>query len=319
MNARKKPETLPAVVPAAPRLPAKRIIDARRIVDDLLGRLAPRSQRAYKRDLQYFAEHLGLEDEAAMGNYLARNVDHGEAYTIIMEWRNSMVAKGLASATINRRLAAVRTFIKAANAADFLPWTITVPGLKQEAKRDMRGPGEDGFKAMLAACISPRDRAILRLLYGSGLRRSEVVSIDLGDIDFAAGTVLVKGKGKREKASTPIPPHTREALAAWIKVRGTAPGPLFFALSGGRLSDNTLYQVVVDLGKKIGITVRPHGLRHSSVTMVADKKGVRVAQSFARHANIQTTMGYIDNRQNEAKEGTEVVDVDEPDRKPKEK
>lgn len=318
MNARKK-ETLPAVIPAAPRLPAKRVIDARRIVDDLLGRLAPRSQRAYKRDLQYFAEHLGLQDEAAMGNYLARNVGHGEAYTIIMEWRNSMVAKGLASATINRRLAAVRTFIKAANAADFLPWTVNVPGLKQEAKRDMRGPGEDGFKAMLAACISPRDRAILRLLYGSGLRRSEVVSIDIEDVDLAGGTVMVQGKGKREKASNPIRPHTRDAIVEWIKLRGEKPGPLFLNSSGTRLSDNALYQVVVDLGKKIGIVVRPHGLRHSSVTMVADKKGVRVAQSFARHANIQTTMGYIDNRQNEAKEGAEVVDVEESDRKPKEK
>jgi integrase/recombinase XerC len=72
-----------------------------------------------------------------------------------------------------------------------------------------------------------RDRALLRCLYDLGLRRAEVLNLDLEDLDLEAGTVAVLGKGRTSKVKLTLPPETRKALEAWIGVRGVAPGPLF--------------------------------------------------------------------------------------------
>jgi integrase/recombinase XerC len=74
---------------------------------------------------------------------------------------------------------------------------------------------------------SMRDRALLRCLYDLGLRRAEVLNLDLEDLDLEAGTVAVLGKGRTSKVKLTLPPETRKALEAWIGVRGVAPGPLF--------------------------------------------------------------------------------------------
>jgi len=308
---------LPAVIPRrAHRLPVKRM-DEKRLYDDFLAHMAPRTRMAYDRDLRYFAEFMGMKTGQEAAAHMA-TIEHGEANAVVLEYRTALSGKKLSSSTINRRLASIRSLVKLANTLGYISWSINVAGLKQEKARDMSGPGEQVYMAMLDLLksdvwIAARNRAMVRLLYDSALRRSEVVSIDFEDMDLAAGTAMVKGKGRREKAPMPVPAPTLQAISKWIKFRGNALGPLFTNRSGNRLSDHSLYLVVVNLGKALGVTIRPHGLRHSAGTKVVIEKGIRHGQSFLRHANVQTTMGYVDDRKNEAREAADHVAPPEED------
>ena len=156
---------------------------------------------------------------------------------------------------------------------------------------------------------SSRDRAILRCLFDLGLRRAEVLRLDLEDLDRDAGTVAVLGKGRSEKVQLTLPPETRNALEAWIAARGTAPGPLFWSMNRAkrgqaRLSGIGLYGVVRDLGRKVGLRVWPHGLRHAAITEALDLTGgnVRAVQRFSRHRDVRILERYDDNRRDLAGE-----------------
>jgi len=158
----------------------------------------------------------------------------------------------LSANTINRRLTALRSLIKLGRTLGLVSWTIEVQSVKADPYRDTRGPGRAGFRDMLEALAkrrdrkSMRDRAILRCLFDLGLRRAEALHLDLEDLDREAGTVAVLGKGRSEKAKLTLPLETRNALEAWIAVRGTAPGPLFWYMNrakpgNARLSGVGLY------------------------------------------------------------------------------
>jgi integrase/recombinase XerC len=121
-------------------------------------------------------------------------------------------------------------------------------------------------------------------------------------VDQGGGAVLVLGKGRREKACLTLPAATRQALAAWLAVRGDAPGPLFVALDRGhrghRLTGSAVYGIVRALGEAAGVKARPHGLRHAAISRLLDltNGNVREVQKFSRHASVQTVLRYDDNR-----------------------
>ena len=152
--------------------------------------------------------------------------------------------------------------------------------------------------------MGSRNTAILRLLFDLALRRGEVAQLDLADLDIDNGTIQVIGKGRDPKTTLTLPAATCGALRAWLMVRGAQPGPLFRnfdrARKGNRLTDGGIYRMVRNLGRKIGLVVRPHGLRHAAITKALDLTGgnVRSVQKFSRHRNMQTLMVYDDNRQN---------------------
>ena len=115
--------------------------------------------------------------------------------------------------------------------------------------------------------------------------------------------MAVLGKGRSQRETLTLPPATRQALAAWVQVRGPEPGPLFTALDRGhrgrRLSGTGLYLMIRQLGEGAGLRARPHGLRHAAITAALDLTGgdVRKVQRFSRHKNLQTVLRYDDNRQ----------------------
>jgi integrase/recombinase XerC len=117
-------------------------------------------------------------------------------------FRSQLQARALAPATINRRLVALRSSVKLARTLGLIAWVLEVEGVRTEPYRDTRGPGHAGFRQLLAVLAdrsnpkAVRDRALLRLLYDLGLRRAEVVGLDTEDLDLAAGTVAVLGKGR---------------------------------------------------------------------------------------------------------------------------
>lgn len=265
-----------------------------------------RTLRAYAHDLRDFACWLGTPalDRAAHA-LLERGP--GAANAIVLAYRAHLTDRGLAAATVNRRLAALRSMVALARTIGLVSWTLDVSGLKTQAYRDTRGPGVAGVRQLLRAAATrvdakgKRDTAILRLLFDLGLRRSEVAATELEDLNLAAGTIAILGKGRAAKESLTLPDPTRAALEAWITVRGSSPGPLFVSLDhasqGHRLSATSVYRMVRGLGAGVGLTVRPHGLRHAAITAALDLTGdLRAVQRFSRHRDVRVLTVYDDNR-----------------------
>ena len=130
-----------------------------------------------------------------------------------------------------------------------------------------------------------------------------MVGLDVADVDLDAGTVRVLGKGRTERIALTLPAPTLEALRAWLAVRGTEPGPLFVnydrAGKGRRLTGTSLYRLVRRLGAGVGLTVRPHGLRHAAITEALEltRGDLRRVQRFSPHRDVRTIGRYDDNRQ----------------------
>ena len=120
------------------------------------------------------------------------------------------------------------------------------------------------------------------------------------DIDFDNGTILVLGKKRLQKEKLTLPPESLIDLKAWIGDRRT--GPVFTSFGrryyGRRLAWGSIYPIIVKSGKRCGIVVRPHGIRHAAITDILDARegSVRSAQRFSRHKDLNTLCHYDDNR-----------------------
>ncbi len=148
---------------------------------------------------------------------------------------------------------------------------------------------------------SVRDRALLELLYSTGARISEAVGLDLDDVDHVDRTVLLAGKGGKQR----LVPVGRPALAALdayrvrsrpaLAARGRGTPAVFLNVRGGRLSRQSAWQVLKDAARRAGITapVSPHTLRHSFAThLLEGGADVRVVQELLGHASVTTTQVY---------------------------
>lgn len=287
-----------------------------RLVEVFLAGRNPRTLRAYEQDLEDFRAYTETDAlDTAARLLLAQG--HGAANAIALGYKAAMLDRGLSAASINRRLAALRSLVKLARMLGLVPWTLEVQNMKSVPYRDTRGPGRQGFSKMLAALEARgdrkaiRDRAIIRLLYDLGLRRAEVCSLDIEDVDLGADTIEVLGKGHTEKIRLTLPPETKDALGAWISASGNTNGPVFtnFGGCGRRITGKGLYLVIRKLGEVVGIEVRPHGLRHAAITEALDVTGgdVRRVQKFSRHRDVRTLTTYDDNRTDMAGEVAKMV------------
>jgi len=263
---------------------------------------------AYRRDLETFADFLNVAEPAQAADLLLA-AGAGRANHMALRYRAHMLERGLAPATVNRRLAALRSLVKVARMTGLVTFTLDVENVRSQSYRDTKGPGLEGFRSMLEAlegrndAKGARDRAMLHLLFDLGLRRAEVVSLDLEHLDLEGGSVSVMGKGRRERISLTLPEPTSAALSAWLEYRGEEAGALFFSLDtgghpGGRLTGRGLHKTVAAIGRKVGLKVWPHGLRHAAVTTALDMTGgdVRSVARFSRHMDIRVLTRYDDNR-----------------------
>ncbi|MEZ4315802.1 MAG: tyrosine-type recombinase/integrase [Polyangiaceae bacterium] len=262
----------------------------------LAGLPSPRSRRAYAGALRYFSEALGCDPPTATTALLSSRV---EAQTLVEGYRARMM-ETLSPASVNQRLAALRSLVRYAHRLGLVEYVLDVPGVRSRAYRDTKGPGMGGFVKLLKVATQARDKAILWLLFGLGLRRIEVAELDREDVDLEGGKVWIRGKGHQDKESLSLPAEVSEALRGWIEARGNTPGALFLrrdnASQGSqRLSGRSIARLVSKLGKLAGIRAWPHGLRHAAVTEVLDRTDVRTAQRFSRHANLKTLQRYDDN------------------------
>jgi integrase/recombinase XerC len=296
-------------------------INTQDLLDSFFSGKSERTIEAYRRDLEDFRQFLGAENINETARVFLS--EQGIANSIALSYTKRLIEKGLQSTTINRRLAALRSLSQMAKMLGMIPWTLQVKNRKIEAYRDTKGPGIENFKKILdltetrGGVKGIRDKTILRLLFDLGLRRGEVVTLDVADLDLERKTIQVMGKGRTQKTELTLPAPTIASLTEWLKVRGDFSGPLFLNLDRarkgeGRITGKSIYRLVRGLGEKIGIKTRPHGIRHSAVTEAvkkAQRNGMDLEEvlDFSRHKDVRTLMIYRDRERNVQGKLSELV------------
>ncbi len=317
------------LVAAASASAARALLERPADVEDLLDRFLTRRKAstidAYRKDLGYFAAWLDLPLREAAARLLA--CDQGQANRLLDHYlahlrstapdpRSGSSAPRLSPATVNRRLAAIRSLVKMARLHGLVAWTVDVEGERAEAYRDTRGPGLPALRRIVEELDdaegsrrpkAARDRALVRLMWDLGLRRGELVELDLDHVDLDDARLSVLGKGREERVWLDLPDETLEALDLWLVHRGDEPGPLFCTVAKGgrvrggqRIAGTDVYRAVAGHGQRAGARVRPHGIRHSSITSVLEASGGdrRLGQTHGRHRDSRVTDRYDDARAN---------------------
>jgi integrase/recombinase XerC len=276
---------------------------------------SPATIRAYQADMADFARFVGSPDAIKV----LISSDAGSGNEIALRYRNNLLSRGLKPASVNRRMATLRSVVAFARTLGFVDWQIAIKGVKSQPYRDTRGCGTDGVRKMLTTLArrgdvkAVRDTALVRLMFDLALRCSEVVSLDLEHLVFAEICIHTLRKGRTERERLTLPEPTIKALRAWVDARGIDAGPLFTNLDragkGHRLTTNGVYRLVRKLGVQIGRKVRPHGLRHAAVTEALNLSGgdVRSVAKFSSHRSIQTVLIYDDARTDTAGEIARLV------------
>lgn len=293
----------------------------------LAGRRAT-TLKSYRADFEQFRRFTGAATAAAALEGLV-TLPQGAANGLVLAWRAKMADDGLASATIARRLSAIRSAVRVARMLGRCSFDIEVEPPRVEPYRDTTGPGSDGYRLMLATAkaeaetgnpLAVRNLAILRLLHDLGLRRFEATGLDLADVDLEGSKIWILGKGKSARQALTLPAGTRAALASWLAIRGIEPGPCFTRLDPAagpleRLSGDSVCEMVKALAKRAGISkpVRAHAIRHEAISEALDRLNgdLRSAAKFSRHANLNTIGIYDDRRIDRAGEVARLVAGDD--------
>jgi integrase/recombinase XerC len=299
----------------------------------LAERLATKSEhtrKAYERDLQVFADYVGLDVDESLRKLIASPVT--VAQSVVLGYQASLANSGFAPGTINRRISALRSVLKIARAAGLTDLRLeAVENLDpEEGSRDVRGPGVVVLREIIALCDADttprgvRDARILRWFLGTGLRRSELRQMMLGDLrqgeDGWAVWVRAKGVQGKKKRPVAIEPWLIDDLEIWLAIRGRAPGPIFGSLhrgyKGKMLNTQGLNQILrrraEEAGHPLAVLengrrVTPHAIRHTAITEVVRADGLAAGQAFARHKNPATTQRYNDAKEQLARAGQRTI------------
>ena len=268
--------------------------------------LATNTLTSYRRDLRRYQQYLAERDIGDLGGISEVTVTD----FLVRLREGDADHPPLSSTSAARTVVAVRGFHKFA-VRDGLATVDPAGSVKPPApaKRLPKALPLSDVEAILEAAgaagttLALRDRALLELLYGTGARISEAVGLDVDDLDAVDGTVLLRGKGSKERL-VPVGSYAREAVDAYL-VRGrpelvaassvSTGGALFLNARGGRLSRQSAWAVLVKAAERAGVTrdVSPHTLRHSFATHLLDGGAdVRVVQELLGHASVTTTQVY---------------------------
>jgi integrase/recombinase XerC len=262
---------------------------------------SPNTVRAYGEDLHQFTAYL----RDALGRVPSpEQVDH----LLIRGFLAELHRRGLTRSSSARKLAGLRSFFRhlcregrlATNPARLLlapRRDRRIPSVLDEAQvaRLLDVPGEG-----LAAT---RGRAVLELLYATGMRCAELCAVDVGELELDSGLVRVLGKGRKERLVL-FGTRARDALRRWLAVRASlepASEALFLNARGGRLSDRSVRALVARRVRQMALAQRcsPHTLRHSFATHLLTRGAdLRAIQELLGHASLSTTQCYthVDTR-----------------------
>lgn len=298
------------------------------------GDALPRSDDVAAPDaalIDAFCDHLSLERHLASSTVVAYRRDLSQLATFLSRGRGSLARATLhdlrrflaqlatrdyARASVARRVGAIHTFYRWASArgrldadpaallgrpkvASRLPTVLRVP----EAAALVEAPGSD-LGDGLEHAIALRDRAVLELMYGSGLRVSEVAGLTLDRVDLDRGRVRVLGKGSKER-ELPLSDPAGAAIRAWVEqgrfallpetAPSARPDALFLNRRGERIGPRDIRRLVGRYGDDVlaGRRVTPHTLRHSFAThLLEGGADIRAVQELLGHASVATTQRY---------------------------
>jgi len=266
---------------------------------------SPHTVRNYRSDLLQFRNFLAQGQ--AGGQVSLQSIDTLR----IRSFLAFLFEKEKKKASIARKLAAVRAFFKflsrerelaenpaASVSTPKIPHTLPRIMSEEEMNSFLNQVGEaaqSGDPALL------RDRAILELLYASGLRVSELVGLDLRKVNFGDGIVLVRGKGNKERI-VPFGSKAREAMTAYLPAREkvlrehkTASTALFLNARSGRLTTRSVDRLLKKYIRQFGpnVKVSPHSLRHAFAShLLAEGADLRAIQEMLGHKSLSTTQKY---------------------------
>lgn len=264
--------------------------------------LSEHTTRAYLGDLTSFFDNLELQKIDDLSNL---TIAH------IRSWLATQQVKGGARTTLSRRAVSIRLFTKWATKKGFLAKDI---GLTLATPKGHRTLPEvlsisdatvamDSLATRVAeeeSATSIRDCAILEVLYASGARVSELCGLDLDDIDYQRNTILVLGKGNKER-TIPLGNPAMKALNNWIKnarsemANGASGEAVFLGVRGKRIDQRTVRTVVYEALEALEGAQRlgPHALRHSAAThLLEGGADLRTVQEILGHASLATTQIY---------------------------
>ncbi|EJO2021119.1 tyrosine recombinase XerC [Vibrio vulnificus] len=256
--------------------------------------LSLHTQRNYKQQLETMAEHLHC-----MGLKAWPQVDAG--------WVRQLAGKGMRegmkASSIATRLSSLRSFfdflilrgILTANPAK----GVSAPRKKRPLPKNL---DVDEVNQLLEVNeddpLAIRDRAIMELMYGAGLRLAELVDVDVRDVHLRSGEIRVIGKGNKER-KVPFAGMAVEWVGKWLKVRSGLADPsepaLFVSKLGTRISHRSVQKRMAEWGQKQAVAshITPHKLRHSFATHILESSNnLRAVQELLGHENISTTQIY---------------------------
>ncbi|UPT74453.1 MAG: tyrosine-type recombinase/integrase [Elusimicrobiota bacterium] len=253
---------------------------------------SPHTLRAYGKDLEAFAAKFPDLEPSAIERVHVRG------------WLADLQKDGTASrATVLRRMAALRSFIKHLRSMGTLKgnpvFGVSLPKRPRPLPKFLT---ENEMAELMAVPAGGdlkrgrRDRALVELIYSSGLRRAEVLALNCGDVDWLSGTVRVFGKGSKERL-VPVGDGALGCLRAHLDDRGRPADaePMFVGPTGKRLSDAGLVFVLSRWVKSSALKkkITPHVLRHSFATHLMNRGcDIRMVQEMLGHASLQTTQIY---------------------------
>jgi integrase/recombinase XerC len=252
---------------------------------------------AYESDLSQFIAFAGRE----RGTRKALEPKHLDL-DLIRGFLGELYRQGQARASVARKVSTLRTFVRYLRREG---WIESDPAaLAVAPKREQKVPAHLSVDEMSRLLDAPdastplgrRDRAILELFYASGIRLSELVALDLEDVDLSGRMVRVLGKGRKERI-VPFNPKAAAALRAWLgdRVALTAGDALFVNARGGRLTGRSVQRLVAryvsSCSTRFGIS--PHALRHSFAThLLQAGADLRAIQELLGHVRLSTTQRY---------------------------
>jgi len=246
----------------------------------------------------YIADLSELSD--FLGNKHPGNITHLDLRRFLALLRD----RNCSRRTIVRKLAAIRSFFRFLYREKIV--TVNPADSVFTPKLDKRLPEYLDTQNIIKLITSPaggdlyglRDRAVLEVLYSSGIRVSELVSLDCGDIDMISGVIKVKGKGKKERMAM-LGTDAQHALRAYLRERRSSgkdeTGAVFLNKYGKRLTDRSVRRMVGKYVKLccIGKKISPHSIRHSFAThMLNNGADLRSVQELLGHKNLSTTQIY---------------------------
>jgi len=266
----------------------------------LVRNLSDNSIRGYVTDLESFLKHM---EKLGIVEFNQLEIEH------IRSWLANLQSTGIARATLTRRIVSIRAFTNWAAANGWLTSdlgaNLAIPKphrvLPEVLNVDEAATVIKSLEVRVAeepTALNYRDLAILEVLYGSGIRVSELCGLDLGDIDNSRNTLNVIGKASKQRV-VPIGIPAMTALSNYLKngrgefVNQLSQSAVFLGSRGKRIDQRTVRQIVYEAMKAVGASMGPHGLRHSAAThLLEGGADLRTVQEILGHASLATTQIY---------------------------